>query len=130
MPRDGHRCARPAITVDHIVARALGGSDELTNLRAACVPCNMAAGARLRGVAGIRLVNAHNAVLALVAALDQVGAPVGAGRRRARSALARLSSWRGRRIRSDDLDAACAYRAARGPLTRWPTQQSAGPVTG
>ncbi len=45
--RDGHACKycgekAPAvkITVDHVVPKALGGTDESTNLVAACGPCN------------------------------------------------------------------------------------------
>ena len=51
--RDGDLCAycrqpfdeeRPA-TVDHVVPRSRGGSNELDNLVAACRPCNQAKGA-------------------------------------------------------------------------------------
>jgi 5-methylcytosine-specific restriction endonuclease McrA len=42
-----HWCGRPAGTVDHVIARALGGTDALTNLVAACSPCNSARGAAL-----------------------------------------------------------------------------------
>lgn len=41
--RDQHRCAdcgRPATEVDHVVARALGGSDHPANLQAVCHRCH------------------------------------------------------------------------------------------
>jgi 5-methylcytosine-specific restriction endonuclease McrA len=41
------RCGRPAGTVGHVVARALGGTFELSNLRPECQPCNSAHGAAL-----------------------------------------------------------------------------------
>jgi 5-methylcytosine-specific restriction endonuclease McrA len=44
--RDGHRCvacgSSENLTVDHILARALGGSDALWNLQTLCGPCNTA----------------------------------------------------------------------------------------
>ena len=40
-------CAGPATTVDHVIARALGGTDALDNLAAACLSCNSARGAAL-----------------------------------------------------------------------------------
>ena len=43
LERDHHRCAYcsvPAATVDHIVPRAEGGEDSLTNLVACCKSCN------------------------------------------------------------------------------------------
>lgn len=53
LERDGHRCqirtagvcTIVATTVDHIIERDRGGTHELTNLRAACGPCNSAKGA-------------------------------------------------------------------------------------
>ena len=43
------RCGKPgATTADHIIPRALGGSDELSNLRPAHARCNSAAGATVR----------------------------------------------------------------------------------
>lgn len=36
----GQLCGAPADTVDHVVPRRLGGSDDPGNLRAACRPCN------------------------------------------------------------------------------------------
>ena len=111
----GRVCGRPATTADHIIPRALGGGDELANLQAACVPCNLAAGAKLRGRAGADLVRSHNAITALVAALDSCGVPVGAGRREALAALAARNAHPYRRA---DVDAAVRFRRHRGPLTR------------
>jgi HNH endonuclease len=117
LTRDGHPCGAPATTADHVVSRALGGLDELSNLQASCVPCNLSkgGGAVLRGRAGTDLVDRHNALIAIVKLLDRCGVPVEAGRRRAIPALAAVSihSWR-----STDIDAACRYRRHRGPLTR------------
>src|SRR5262245_28960580 len=115
MIRDGHPCGRPATTANHIIARMLGGSDELHNLEAACVPCNMGAGARYRGRAGENMVARHNVVIALVNVLDRHGIPHDAGRRRA---LAALKVHTGHPWRTADVDLACRYRRARGPLTR------------
>ncbi|WP_322768413.1 HNH endonuclease [Frankia sp. Cr1] len=45
--RDGHRChwcGRWAGTVDHVKAKADGGTDDDTNLVAACGPCNSSRG--------------------------------------------------------------------------------------
>ena len=41
--RDGHRCVYchgPAEVVDHVLARAAGGTDDDSNLAASCKPCN------------------------------------------------------------------------------------------
>jgi 5-methylcytosine-specific restriction endonuclease McrA len=46
-PPPCHRCGKPAESVDHIIPVALGGTDELDNLRPACVSCNSRDGARL-----------------------------------------------------------------------------------
>jgi 5-methylcytosine-specific restriction protein A len=43
----GPTCTRYATEVDHIVARADGGSDDQQNLRASCRPCNSRGGAML-----------------------------------------------------------------------------------
>ncbi len=115
MTRNGARCGLPATTADHIIPRALGGTDTLDNLQAACVPCNLAAGAKLRGRAGADLVRHHNAVTALVQAMDRYGVPHQAGRR---MALAVLRNHTGHPYRREDIDAACRYRRHRGPLTR------------
>lgn len=42
--RDGHQCKhcgrRDRLSVDHIVARVKGGSDDIANLQTLCMPCN------------------------------------------------------------------------------------------
>lgn len=48
--RDAHTCGycgREATTVDHIIARANGGTDEDANLIACCTPCNSSKGAKV-----------------------------------------------------------------------------------
>ncbi len=48
--RYGHvcwKCGRFAGSVDHVIARALGGSHDPSNLRPACSSCNSSAGASL-----------------------------------------------------------------------------------
>lgn len=63
LDRDGWRCAtcRAPLArypgdagrqahVDHVTPRALGGTNDLANLRARCGPCNTADGARVRAV--------------------------------------------------------------------------------
>ncbi|MFJ9125715.1 HNH endonuclease [Streptomyces sp. NPDC102340] len=43
LDRDGHRChwcKGPANTVDHLIPRVRGGSDDVSNLAAACTACN------------------------------------------------------------------------------------------
>jgi 5-methylcytosine-specific restriction endonuclease McrA len=46
--RDGHRClkcgCRTGLTVDHIRAKADGGTDELENLQTLCEDCNQQKG--------------------------------------------------------------------------------------
>ena len=52
LARDGHRCQLGiagiclsiATEVDHIVPRAVGGSDALDNLRSVCHPCHVSRG--------------------------------------------------------------------------------------
>jgi 5-methylcytosine-specific restriction endonuclease McrA len=39
-------CGGPAETADHIIPRAVGGSNELANLRGACHDCNRRRGAK------------------------------------------------------------------------------------
>jgi 5-methylcytosine-specific restriction endonuclease McrA len=41
------RCGRAATTVDHLLPLRLGGSHDVTNLRAMCVRCNSQGGADL-----------------------------------------------------------------------------------
>lgn len=45
-------CTRPATEVDHIVPRAEGGTDDLSNLRALCIGCHASKSEeeRLRGL--------------------------------------------------------------------------------
>lgn len=50
LARDDHTCGycgREATTVDHIVARANGGTDDESNLISACNPCNGRKGAKV-----------------------------------------------------------------------------------
>jgi 5-methylcytosine-specific restriction endonuclease McrA len=42
-----HWCGRPATTVDHVVARVLGGAHDLSNLVPSCAKCNYSRGAAL-----------------------------------------------------------------------------------
>ncbi|WP_343233202.1 HNH endonuclease signature motif containing protein [Miltoncostaea oceani] len=52
LTRDGHRCSYcggPATQVDHVIPRAVGGTDEPGNLVAACGPCNRRKGGRFFG---------------------------------------------------------------------------------
>ena len=42
----GDGCLGSATTVDHIHPKAWGGTEDPSNLRAACKPCNQAKGAR------------------------------------------------------------------------------------
>ena len=42
-------CDAPATHVDHIVPKALGGTDELTNLQAMCATCNLKKGMKVQG---------------------------------------------------------------------------------
>lgn len=47
LTRDGHvcqECGGYATHCDHIVSRAMGGSDDPSNLRALCSDCNLAKG--------------------------------------------------------------------------------------
>ena len=115
MDRDGHRCSAPATTANQIVAREMGGLDVMDNLEAACVPCNLRAGAKLRGAAGDQLVAVHNGIIAAVQLLDRFGAPCDTGRR---EAARLLQAHTGHPWRSTILDHACRYRRRRGPLTR------------
>ena len=51
--RDGHTCAtcgRYGNHIDHITPVALGGGDELANLRVRCAACNVADGRALAGI--------------------------------------------------------------------------------
>lgn len=49
LDRDGHKCVvcgSPATHVDHIVPKAAGGSDELSNLQAMCATHNLKKGSK------------------------------------------------------------------------------------
>jgi len=49
LERDGHSCrwcGGPANTVDHVTPKAHGGSDDPSNLVAACLRCNSSRGGR------------------------------------------------------------------------------------
>lgn len=47
-----HWCQGDATTVDHVVPKVLGGTDDLTNLVAACRSCNSSRTARTRRAGG------------------------------------------------------------------------------
>ena len=50
LARDGHRChycGKPARTVDHVLPVAAGGTDDPSNLVAACRRCNARKGSRV-----------------------------------------------------------------------------------
>lgn len=113
MDRDGTVCGAYADTVQHVIRRENGGTDELANLVAACQPCNYGEPrtAVMTGPARLSM----DAVL-VVNTLDAAGLPTTAGRRRAITALD--ADRPGRRFRSADIDAACRWRRHRGPLGR------------
>lgn len=46
-----HWCGGKATTADHLIARVNGGTNEMSNLVAACRPCNSRRGGRTRRVA-------------------------------------------------------------------------------
>lgn len=48
-------CGAPATTIDHIVARCAGGSDDFSNVVACCQPCNAKKGARPLSRTSMRL---------------------------------------------------------------------------
>jgi len=50
-------CRAPAIQVDHVIPRCQGGSDEFSNLVAACEHCNKSKGGRTPEQAGMELLN-------------------------------------------------------------------------
>jgi 5-methylcytosine-specific restriction protein A len=62
MARDGRRCQlaipgiclRDAAEVDHIRPRAVGGTDDMDNLRAVCKPCHVSRGMHESGRAPSR----------------------------------------------------------------------------
>lgn len=58
LERDAHTCkwcGKHADTVDHVVPVAEGGSDDMSNLAAACAPCNIRRGAIEGGRAAQRI---------------------------------------------------------------------------
>jgi len=112
MTVDGHRCGAHADTVNHIIRREHGGTDAVSNLQAACGPCNY--GERPSGV--YYTVRLTAAAALVVAALDAAGAPVAVGRRRAQPILA--ARYPDTRFGARTIDTACRYRRARGPLVR------------
>jgi len=61
LERDGFTCAYcgdEANSVDHIIPRSQGGTDDLDNLVAACMQCNCSKGARTPDEAGMEFVDA------------------------------------------------------------------------
>jgi hypothetical protein len=64
---------RPATDVDHIWPRRLGGTDHVSNLRAACGPCNKTKGDRVdvATATGLQLISAVAALDARIGALRQ-----------------------------------------------------------
>jgi len=105
---DGHVCGARATTVGHIIRREHGGGDGSDNLRAECTGCNCG---ESRAPARLSVTRLTDTQAGIVRLLDTAGVPVSAGRRRAAAAVPR-------RVAAADLDAACRWRRARGPLTR------------
>jgi hypothetical protein len=122
MDRDGHPCGAYATTVQHVVRREHGGGDDLANLIPACGPCNYgerpdrAAAAAALAAEALAAAGLTARQAAVVDALDACGLACTAGRRQAAALLARWALPL--RASGGELDAACAYRRARGPLTR------------
>ena len=116
MTRHGRTCGAHATTVQHVVQRRHGGTDDLNNLIPACTGCNYGerppAGAAPLGPPPVLTGRAA----AVVDALDALGVACAAGRRQA---VAALDRWNVPiRPTGAQVDAACAYRRTRGPLTR------------
>lgn len=122
MLRDGAPCGRPASTVDHIVARSRGGTDDPANLRAACADCNTRAGGLLTAATTPPPATLTRRQAQLVTLLDTAGAPTAAGRR---TALRILTATGRRPPRSEDLDTACRWRRHR---PRRPVDHQVDPV--
>jgi hypothetical protein len=114
MLRDGAVCGAYADTVQHVNARRHGGGDELSNLVAACQPCNF--GEPHTEIYPARVGPLSAMAVTIVRALDAAGLPTSAGRRRAIDVLD--TAHPGQRFRSGDIDAACRWRRHRGPLGR------------
>lgn len=117
MLRDGRVCANYATTVQHIRRREHGGTDHPDNLLPACGPCNYGERDPHDPPTYALLPPALTPrQVAVVDALDAYGAACSAGRRTAQVVL---TAWRpDLRASGADLDAACAWRRTRGPLTR------------
>jgi HNH endonuclease len=115
MTVDGHRCGAHADTVNHIVRREHGGTDAVSNLQAACAPCNYGEiPADAPYTPPPPRLTVKQALV--VRALDTVGAPVSVGRRRAAPVLA--ARYPDTTFGARDIDTACRYRRARGALVR------------
>lgn len=110
---DGHVCNAYADTVQHVIRREHGGTDELSNLIAACAGCNYSERSTIAPAPPTRL--SARAVL-VVQALDSVGAATTVGRTRAIPILRRIRP--AERFSWEDIDAACRWRRHRGPLGR------------
>lgn len=111
-PVDGHVCGAPATTVGHIIRREHGGGDGSDNLRAECEDCNY--GERVDHTLTVVTLNTTQALI--VRLLDITGLPTTAGRRRAAGTLKKHPQAPAFCAR--DIDIACRWRRARGPLTR------------
>jgi hypothetical protein len=130
------------LNLDHIVPRARGGSNRVSNLACACIPCNESKGARpveefLAGLpAVLARVKAHakrplkdaaavnSTRWALFQALKATGLPVETG-------SGGLTKWNRTRLgipKTHALDAACAGETA--ALTRWAVPSMAIKCTG
>lgn len=107
-------CGRGATTVHHIRSRAHGGSDQMSNLVAACAPCNQRAGAGSRDTAAVGPLSPAQA--RLVGMLDQLQVAPEVGYRRAAETLALADVAPPRR---GDLLAACRWRRARAQVRPW-----------
>jgi HNH endonuclease len=109
---DGHICGAPATTIGHVIRREHGGGDGSDNLRPQCGDCNYGETPK----PGAMPATLSYTQAAIVRALDVIGVPVNAGRRRAKGALQR-HAW-AQSLKPRDLDLACRWRRARGPLVR------------
>lgn len=109
---DGHLCGAPANTVGHIIRREHGGGDGGDNLQAQCTNCNYG---ESRAPARLAVTRLTTTQAALVRLLDTAGVPSTAGRRVAAAAMRQRTTAH---VAAADLDAACRWRRARGPLTR------------
>lgn len=113
MMSDGNVCGMYADTVQHRVRREHGGTDDLSNLIAACGGCNYGERSTIPPAPPTQL---SARVMLVVATLDRVGAPTTVGRRRALPIMIREHP--SVRFRRDDIDVACRWRRHRGALVR------------